>query len=76
MGESFGFGQSTGSEIPDAKGILASRENKKALYDTELDQDWYKADTLMASIGSVHYNGNTPSAVPLCGGTVHRRNAV
>ena len=51
VGESFGFGQSTGSEIPDAKGILASRENKKALYDTELDQDWYKADTLMASIG-------------------------
>lgn len=51
VGESFGFGQSTGSEIPDTKGILASRANKEALYDTELDQDWYKADTLMASIG-------------------------
>ncbi len=51
VGESFGFGQSTGSEVADSKGILASRANKQALYDTEIDQNWYVADTLMASIG-------------------------
>lgn len=76
VGESFGFGQSTGSEIADSKGILASRANKKALYDTEIDQDWYVADTLMASIGQ-SITAATP--LQLCryvaalstGGTLH-----
>lgn len=63
VGEAFGFGQSTGSEIPDSKGVLASRANKEALYDTEIDQEWYKADTLMASIGQ---SITTATPIQLC----------
>ncbi len=63
VGEQFGFGQSTGSEIPDNKGILASKANKAALYDNEDDQEWYKADTLMASIGQ---SITTATPIQLC----------
>ncbi len=63
VGESFGFGQSTGSEIPDNKGVLASKENKAALYDDELEQGWYIADTLMASIGQ---SITTATPIQLC----------
>lgn len=63
VGEQFGFGLSTGSEIPDNKGILASRANKEALYDTEKEQDWYKADTLMAAIGQ---SITTATPIQLC----------
>ena len=63
VGESFGFGQSTGSEIPDNKGIMASKANKAALYDNELEQGWYIADTLMASIGQ---SITTATPIQLC----------
>ena len=63
VAESFGFGQSTGSEIADNKGVLASRASKAALYDTEADQEWYKADTLMASIGQ---SITTATPIQLC----------
>lgn len=63
VGEQFGFGVSTGSEIPDNKGILASKANKAALYDNERDQGWYKADTLMAAIGQ---SITTATPIQLC----------
>ena len=42
---------------------MASKENKAALYDDELEQGWYIADTLMASIGQ---SITTATPIQLC----------
>ncbi len=52
---SFGLGQSTGIEIYEETGILASREYKDSLG----GEPWYPGDTLQASIGQ-SYNLFTP----------------
>lgn len=46
----FGFGEKTGIEIPEDAGIVASREYKKKV----LNEGWWAADTLLASIGQGH----------------------
>lgn len=51
----FGFGQKTGIEIGEYIGALASREYKRIYY----GEDWYPANTAMASIGQL-YNSFTP----------------
>ena len=48
--ESFGFGSSTGIEIGDAPGTVASPKYKEEA----LGEAWYAADTLLASIGQSH----------------------
>jgi penicillin-binding protein 2 len=53
--KAFGFGERTGIEIADDVGSLASREFKRKYY----DEDWYPANTAMASIGQL-YNAFTP----------------
>lgn len=53
--ELFGLGQSTGIELDENVGILASREYKE----TVVGEDWYPGDTLLASIGH-SYNLFTP----------------
>ncbi len=53
--EAFGFGASTGIEIGDDAGNVASPEYKKRV----LGESWYAADTLLASIGQ-SYNNFTP----------------
>lgn len=58
---SFGVGQPTGSEIYEVTGRMASPEVKAELYD-EYD-DWYAADTLMASIGQ---SDTTITPLQLC----------
>ena len=62
VGEAFGFGQHSGSEIADTEGILASEANKEKLY-TGHDTTWFKADTLMASIGQ---SITTATPIQLC----------
>lgn len=62
VGEAFGFGQHSGSEIADTEGILASEANKEKLY-TGHDATWFKADTLMASIGQ---SITTATPIQLC----------
>lgn len=62
VGEVFGFGQHSGSEIADTEGILASEANKEKLY-TGHDATWFKADTLMASIGQ---SITTATPIQLC----------
>ena len=47
VAQAFGLGRSTGLEIPEASGILATPENKLLLR----DEGWWTADTLMASFG-------------------------
>ena len=42
----FGFGQKTGVELPEASGMLASREYKESQGGT-----WYPGDTIQAAIG-------------------------
>lgn len=51
----FGFGKKTGIEIGEQLGSLASREYKKQYF----NEDWYPANTAMASIGQL-YNAFTP----------------
>ena len=51
----FGFGSPTGIEIGEKTGILASREYKREV----LNEGWWNADTLQASIGQ-SYNQFTP----------------
>jgi penicillin-binding protein 2 len=51
VAEAFGFGQSTGSEVTEFTGQLASKELKAELYAGTQDEDWHAADTLMAAIG-------------------------
>lgn len=51
----FGFGRKTGIEIGEQIGSIASREYKRQFY----DEDWYPANTAMASIGQL-YNAYTP----------------
>ena len=51
----FGLGQSTGIELDENTGILATREYKE----TVVGEDWYPGDTLLASIGQ-SYNLFTP----------------
>ena len=51
----FGFGRKTGIEIGEQIGSIASREYKRQFY----DEDWYPANTAMASIGQL-YNAFTP----------------
>lgn len=51
----FGFGSETGIEVGEAIGSLASKEYKKIYY----GEDWYPANTAMASIGQL-YNAFTP----------------
>ncbi|MCL2045780.1 MAG: penicillin-binding transpeptidase domain-containing protein [Oscillospiraceae bacterium] len=43
----FGLGQSTGVEIPEVSGIMATPEYTS----TVLGRDWYRADTVMTSFG-------------------------
>ena len=43
----FGLGQSTGVEIPEASGILATPAYTNAV----LNKDWFRADTVMISFG-------------------------
>ena len=52
--EEFGFAQKSGIEIAESKGILASRD-----YATSIGENWYPANTAMASIGQL-YNKFTP----------------
>ncbi len=51
----FGLGSETGIEIGEKAGILASREYKREV----LNEGWWNADTLQASIGQ-SYNQFTP----------------
>ncbi len=51
----FGFGKHTGIEIGEAEGSIASKEYKKKY----IGEDWYPANTAMASIGQL-YNAFTP----------------
>jgi len=51
----FGFGRETGIEIGEQIGSLASKEYKKLNF----GEDWYPANTAMASIGQL-YNAFTP----------------
>ena len=55
VGEEFGLAQSTGIEITESVGRIASREFKK----TYFGEDWYPANTVMAAIGQL-YNAFTP----------------
>lgn len=48
--EKFGLGQSTGIELQDSKGIIASPENRK-----KMGGVWYPGDVLQASIGQSDY---------------------
>lgn len=50
VAESFGVGQYTGSEVPDNKGTMATKELKKETY-TGQEGGWYGADNLTAYIG-------------------------
>ena len=50
VAESFGVGQYTGSEVPDNKGTMASKELKAETY-TGQESGWYGADNLTAYIG-------------------------
>lgn len=45
--EKFGFGQSTGIEIGDASGVVASADYKNDV----IGEQWYAADTLITAIG-------------------------
>ena len=69
----FGFGSSTGIEIGDGTGTLATREYKREV----LGEGWYKADTLITAIGQGH-NMFTPVQIAnyvatiANGGTVHK----
>ena len=51
----FGLGRSTGLEIPEVPGILATPEFKRE----SLGEEWWRADTLMTSFGQ-GYNQFTP----------------
>lgn len=51
----FGLAQNTGIEITESVGRIASKEFKK----TYFNEDWYPANTAMASIGQL-YNAFTP----------------
>lgn len=53
--ELFGLGQSTGIELEENTGVLASREYKENV----IGESWYPGDTLLASIGQ-SYNLFTP----------------
>ena len=72
VAQEFGLGLSTGIEIPEATGILATPENK-LIYK---DEDWWSADTLQAAFGQ-GLNMFTPiqlanyAATIASGGTLH-----
>lgn len=51
----FGFAKKTGIEVSESEGRIASKEFKKIYF----DEDWYPANTAMASIGQL-YNAFTP----------------
>jgi penicillin-binding protein 2 len=51
VAQAFGFGQSTGSEVTETTGQLASKDLKAKIYAGTQDEDWHAADTLMAAIG-------------------------
>lgn len=53
--KAFGFGAKTGIEVSEDVGSIASKEYKRKYY----DEDWYPANTAMASIGQL-YNAFTP----------------
>lgn len=63
VAESYGFGQSSGSEIADNTGMLASEEAKKAVYSNEDDQKWTAADKAMGAIGQ---SVTTATPIQLC----------
>jgi penicillin-binding protein 2 len=51
-GQKLGLGEYTGIDLPgEAKGILASRANKKLLRSNPSDQIWFPADTCQSAIG-------------------------
>ena len=47
----YGLGQSTGIELPENKGTLASKEYKE----NQIGESWYVGDTLQASIGQSYH---------------------
>ena len=69
----FGFGRSTGLEVPEIPGVLATPEWKRR----ELGEDWWRADTLMTAFGQGH-NQFTPvqlanyAATIASGGKLHQ----
>ena len=62
VAESFGFGQSTGVEVAEATGRMASPEVKESLY-SGIEAGWYAADNLMAAIGQ---SDTTATPLQLC----------
>lgn len=57
-GSLFGFGEKTGVEIPESKGILAGPE-----YRSQFDMVWHPGDTVQASIGQ---SDNLLTPLQLC----------
>lgn len=57
-GSLFGFGEKTGVEIPESKGILAGPE-----YRSQFDMIWHPGDTVQASIGQ---SDNLLTPLQLC----------
>jgi len=47
----FGLGQSTGIELPETKGFVASPDQKARIYKGTEDANWYSGDTLQMAIG-------------------------
>jgi penicillin-binding protein 2 len=72
MARELGLGQSTGLEIPESAGVLATPAYKREV----LNDGWWRADTLMTSFGQGH-NLFTPvqlanyAATIANGGTLH-----
>lgn len=54
-----GLGESTGIELDEATGAVASPEYKAQLYAGSIEEDWFAADTLLTSIGQ-SVTGVTP----------------
>ena len=64
VGESFGVGQPTGSEIYEVTGRMASPATKEELFRHKTEHwKWYAADTLMAAIGQ---SDTTMTPLQLC----------
>ncbi|MBR2523636.1 MAG: hypothetical protein IKE53_04265 [Clostridiales bacterium] len=52
MALKFGLGKKTGIDIPgEISGVVASRETKRLLHESEYDRTWFPANTAQSSIG-------------------------
>ncbi len=52
MALKFGLGEKSGIDIPgEISGVVASRENKRLLHESEYDRTWFPANTAQSSIG-------------------------